>query len=71
MTIDTAPWYKTQPEYLIGALFGLVTLDIFMFLIHCITEKSISGYGLGSLAITIPISIVWYCQHLHAQQNQH
>jgi hypothetical protein len=73
MTIETAPWYKTQPEYLTGALFGLVTLDLFMLLIHCITEKSISGYGLGSLAISIPIALVWYFQHIYSESepNQH
>jgi len=69
MTDNSAPWYKTQPEYLTGALFGLITLDLFMLLIHCITEKSFSGYGLGSLAITLPIALVWYVQHIYAQQE--
>tara|TARA_R110001592_G_scaffold175466_2_gene414645 strand:- start:8057 stop:8272 length:216 start_codon:yes stop_codon:yes gene_type:complete len=71
MTIETAPWYKTQTEYLTGALFGLITLDVFMLLIYSITEKSISGYGLGGLAITIPIALIWYFQHLYAKQNEH
>ena len=71
MNSDTSPWYKSQPEYLTGALFGLVTLDIFMLLIHCITERTISGYGLGALAITIPIALVYYFQHLYSQQEQH
>lgn len=71
MTTDTTPWYKSQPEYFAGALFGLITLDLFMFLIHAITEKTVSGYGLGTLAITIPIVLVWYFQHLYAQHEQH
>ena len=71
MKTDNEPWYKSQPEYFTGALFGLVTLDLFMLLIHCITEKTASGYGLGSLAITIPIVLVYFFQHLYAQQAQH
>lgn len=71
MNTETAPWYKTQPEYFTGALFGLITLDIFMLLIHCITQKTIMGYGLGTLAITIPIALVYLFQHLYAQQEQH
>ena len=75
-TIDTSthtentPWYKSQPEYLTGALFGLVTLDIFMLLIHCITEKTLTGYSLGTLAITIPITLVYFFQHLYAKQEE-
>lgn len=71
MNIETTPWYKSQPEYLAGALFGLVTLDMFMLLIHCITEKTISGYGLGTLAITIPIALVYFFEHLYSQKEQH
>lgn len=71
MTTESSPWYKSQPEYFAGALFGIVTLDLFMFLIHAITEKTLSGYGLGILAITIPIVIVWYCEHLYRQQDSH
>lgn len=71
MNTNTNPWYKSQTEYFTGALFGLITLDIFMFLIHCITEKSFSGYGLGTLAITLPITLVWYFQHLYSKQEQH
>ncbi len=69
MTDNTAPWFKTQTEYFTGALFGLVTLDLFMLLIHCITEKSLSGYNIGTLAITIPIALVWYFQHLYKQHE--
>lgn len=71
MTTDSTPWYKSQPEYIAGALFGLITLDLFMFLIHAITEKTISGYGLGTLAITLPIVLVWYFEHIYAQQDNH
>lgn len=69
MSDNTTPWYKAQSEYFTGALFGLITLDLFMLLIHCITEQSLSGYGLGTLAITIPISLVWYFQHLYTEQE--
>lgn len=69
MNDNTTPWYKAQSEYFTGALFGLITLDLFMLLIHCITEQRLSGYGLGTLAITIPVSLVWYFQHLYTQQE--
>ena len=71
MNPNTVSWYKTQPEYLSGALFGLVTLDLFMLLIHLITEKTISGYGLGTLAITIPIALVYLFQHMYTEEDQH
>jgi hypothetical protein len=69
--MNTSPWYKTQTEYFTGALFGLITLDMFMFLIHCISEKTVSGYSLGSLAITIPVALVWYFQHMYSKHEQH
>ena len=71
MNTNTTPWYKSQPEYLTGALFGIITLDMFMFLIHCIKEKTLAGYGLGSLAITVPIALVCYFQHIYSNQEPH
>jgi uncharacterized membrane protein YkgB len=69
MSTATSPWYKNNREYISGALFGLITLDIFMLLIHGITERSISGYSMGTLAITIPIMLVWYFQQLYSDQE--
>lgn len=71
MNTNTASWYKAQPEYFSGALFGLITLDLFMLLIHCITEKTISGYGLGTLAITIPIALVYIFQNMYTEEDTH
>jgi hypothetical protein len=70
MTETTQPWYKKQQEYFTGALFGLVTLDLFMLLIHCMLEHSLTGYNLGTLAITLPITLVWYSQHLYSQHTE-
>jgi hypothetical protein len=69
MTDNTQPWYKNQSEYFTGALFGLITLDLFMLLIHCMLEQSFSGYNLGTLAVTLPVALVWYSQHLYAQHE--
>lgn len=69
MNTITTPWYKNNSEYFSGALFGLITLDLFMLLIHGITERSISDYSMGTLAITLPIMLVWYFQKLYSDQE--
>lgn len=56
-------WYKEQGEYVVGGLFALVALDIYMFLSHCITEQTAEGYGLMSLTISIPIFLVAYIDY--------
>ncbi len=60
---------KAQNEYIAGAFFGLVTLDLFMFLTHCLINGTTTGYSLSTLVITLPILAVIYFQRLHAQQD--
>ena len=64
-----AQWYKEQGEYITGGLFGLVTLDIFMFLVHCLTERTTEGYGLTSLVIVLGLYIVASVERLYGQQE--
>ena len=64
-----ASWYKEQGEYVTGAIFGLIALDIFMFLVHCITERTVEGYGLSTLVITIGIGLVAGVERLYSQQE--
>jgi len=64
-----ANWYKDQGEYITGALFALLTLDLFMFLIHCITERSIEGYGVGTIFILVAISLVAWIERIYSQQE--
>ena len=52
--------HKEQNEYITGAFFGLVTLDLFMFLTHCLIEGTTTGYSLSTLVITLPILLVIY-----------
>ena len=66
-----ATWYKEQGEYITGALFALIVLDIFMFLMHCITERTADGYGLTTLIITLSVGLVAWVERLYSQQEQH
>ncbi|KZY31790.1 MULTISPECIES: hypothetical protein [unclassified Oleiphilus] len=66
---NATPWYHDYSDYISGALFGLITLDIFMLLIHGITERSLSDYSMGTLAITIPIMLVWSFERLYSKQE--
>lgn len=67
-----AKWYNEQGEYLTGALFGLITLDIFMFLLHCITQGTTDGYGLTGMLILISIGAVAATEKLyHSQAETH
>ena len=56
-------------EYIAGAFFGLVTLDLFMFLSHCIVNGTTEGYSLSTIVITLPILLVIYFQRLHSQND--
>ena len=66
-----AEWYKEQGEYITGAIFALIVLDIFMFLMHCITEGTTDGYGLSTLLITLCLGVVAGAEKLYAEQEQH
>ena len=59
----------SQNEYIAGAFFGLVTLDLFMFLTHCLLKGTTVGYDLSTIVITLPILLVIYFQRLHAHQD--
>ena len=64
-----ALWYREQGEYVTGALFGLVALDIFMFLVHCIIEQTAAGYSLTTLVITLGLFFVAYVERLYGEQE--
>jgi hypothetical protein len=64
-----AAWFKDQGEYVTGALFGLITLDIFMFLVHIVSEGTTEGYGLTTLLITLGLGIVVGAEKLYMQQE--
>ena len=66
-----AVWYKDQGEYLLGALFGLATLDLFMFIAHCITERTTDGYGLTTFIISLSFFMVAYFERLYSNQEAH
>ncbi|KZY93056.1 hypothetical protein A3744_13725 [Oleiphilus sp. HI0073] len=65
-----ANWYKEQGEYITGGLFALIVLDIFMFLMHCITEKTTEGYGLMTLVIALSIGALAWIEKLYSQQEE-
>lgn len=69
MSEQLASWYKEQGEYVTGALFGLITLDLFMFLVHCITERSVSGYNTATLLILGGLFMVAAVERLYSQQE--
>ena len=69
MSEQTANLPNSQNEYVAGAFFGLVTLDIFMFLTHCLFNGTATGYNLSTIVITLPILLVIYFQRLHAKQD--
>ena len=69
MNEQTVAEPKILNEYLAGAFFGLVTLDLFMFLTHCLFSGSTSGYNLSTIVVTLPILMVIYFQRLHSQQE--
>ncbi len=66
-----AAWYKDNGEYVLGAFFGLVMLDLFMFLMHCLIERTTEGYGLTTLIITTGFLMVAYFEKLYSEQEAH
>lgn len=71
MSEQLAVWYKGQGEYVTGALFALITLDLFMFLMYCITEQTTQGYGLGTLLVTLALGALAWIERLYSQQPSH
>lgn len=64
-------WYKEQGEYITGGLFALVVLDLFMFLTHCLIERTAEGYGLTTLVISTGFFLVAAFERLYSQQEAH
>jgi hypothetical protein len=71
MSEPQTTWRDEYGDYISGAFFGLVTLDIFMLLIHCMTEQTIEGYSLSTLAISFPLVLAWSFERLYAQHSDH
>lgn len=69
MGAQSGQWYKEQGEYVLGGLFGLVTLDLFMFLMHVMIERTTEGYGLTSLVISTGLLLVAWFERLYSQQD--
>lgn len=69
MSEQTAKLPVSQNEYIAGAFFGLVTLDLFMFFTHSLLKGTTTGYDLSSIVITLPILMVIYFQRLHSHQD--
>ncbi len=65
-----AAWYKENGEYITGGLFGLVVLDIFMFLVHCLIERTTEGYNLTTLIITVGFLMVALFEKLYSEQEE-
>jgi len=65
MSESFGAWYKEQGEYIVGGLFALVALDIFMFLSHCIAEQTTQGYSLVTLSVSVPVFLVAYLDHMY------
>ncbi len=61
-------WHQEYGDYISGALFGLITLDVFMLLIHGMVERSVSDYGFGTLSITVPIMLVWVFERMYTRE---
>jgi len=64
-----AAWYRENSEYVTGAFFGLVVLDLFMFLVHCLIEQTTEGYNLMTLVISSGLLLVAYVEKLYAEQE--
>jgi len=71
MSQQLAAWYKDKGEYVTGALFGLVSLDLFMFFVHCIIEGTTEGYGLTTFVISSGFLSVAAIERMYTQQDEH
>ncbi|MFT5718717.1 MAG: glucose uptake protein GlcU [Oleiphilaceae bacterium] len=69
MSEQAADLPTSQNEYIAGAFFGLVTLDIFMFLSHCFLKGTATGYDLSTIVVTLPILLVIYFERLHSHKD--
>lgn len=69
MKDQLSTWYREKGEYLTGAFFGLFVLNVFMFLIHCLSTGSADGYNTATLAITAGLFFVAWADRLYFSQE--
>lgn len=66
-----ATWYRDKGEYVIGGLFALVALDLYMYFAHIVLEQSFTNYDLKTLLISGGLLTVALIERSYSKSEQH
>ncbi len=71
MEKQTSSWLEEYGDYISGGLTALLCLDLGMFLIHLIVERTTEGYGLATLPFIIVALVLFHIERLYRKQASH
>ena len=68
MEQQTSGWLDEFGDYISGGLTALLLLDLSMFFIHLMLERTTEGYGLSTLPFIIVALALFHIERLYRKQ---
>jgi len=70
MEKQTSGWLDEFGDYISGGLTALLCLDLGMFLIHIILERTTEGYSLSTLPFIIVALVLFHIERMYRKQTE-
>lgn len=67
---ESKTWIESYKDYLSGGLFALLILDLGMFVVHLMLERTASGYSLFSLVFIVAALALFHIEKLYTEQDE-
>mgnify|MGYP000002889070 CR=1 FL=1 len=69
MEKQTSGWLDEFGDYISGGLTALLCLDLAMFFIHIILERTTDGYSLSTLPFIIVALVLFHIERMYRKQT--
>ena len=69
MEKQTSGWLDEFGDYISGGLTALLCLDLGMFFIHIMLERTTEGYGLSTLPFIIVALVLFHIERMYRKQT--
>ncbi len=70
MEKQTSSWLDEFGDYISGGLTALLCLDLGMFFIHIMLERTTDGYGLNTLPFIIVALVLFHIERMYRKQTE-
>ena len=70
MEKQTSGWLDEFGDYISGGLTALLCLDLGMFFIHIILERTTEGYSLSTLPFIVVALVLFHIERMYRKQTE-